>query len=1488
MSTQSQIIENAPTAPPPQASDGFHVSERLRECSTTLRDHIRGPLASRWLIDNYSLLQSQIADLRHTLRPAFLRKLPLLPNRGLPNPGLRDQGKKSKGEPRIHQIASAWLADIAAEWLAKAPGVVDSDVLMPFAQTLRETHSLEMVELWAFAPLLKFAVLERLCANLEIERVVAGCVRTVWAMEAISWKAFVETASRADAVLREDPAGVYPRMDFSTRDRYRLELKRLARRAKVSEEEVAKAAVQCAEQARVEAEAQLEANENTDTRRHHVGYYLLGPGAQDFRRTIGCKVSPADLIERYPNVSYATAVAILTALVLAAFAWMAGPIPWWAFTLLLIPTSQAALEIANAAISRLRDPRIIPCMDFADAIPDDCKTMVVVPTLLLSEAGCTKLLKDLEIRYLANRDRNLVFALLTDFSDAGEPTAEGDGVLNSCADGIRKLNELYGSGERGPFYLLHRARRWNPQERKWMGFERKRGKLNDLNKLLLGRGNWFDTIVGDLSRLLEIRFVITLDTDTQLPRDTAAKMVAALAHPLNRAILDPATNAVTEGYALLRPQVAISVNSARRSWIASIFSGQPGFDPYASSVSDVYHDLHGQASFTGKGIYDVRAFDAAVGERFPENAILSHDLIEGEHARTGLINVELVEDYPATYGAFSKRKHRWVRGDWQLLPWLSAHPPVPSGRAAQNPLSVLSRWKILDNLRRSLLEISLLLLLLAGWFFAPHPALWTVGVLLLCQLPAYADMLLSIIRAPERRFLKAFSKLLGGRFLESHRDTLLNLVFIPYQACLMADAIARTLWRRYVSGANLLEWETMAQAELGAGPRFGIFERYLYVSSLLWLPFLFVAGPLPMIAVVVCALWVTAPLVAMWLNESLPKAAPMPPKDREFLREAALRTWRYFADHCSAENHWLVPDNVQEDPPLVAHNISPTNLGLSLTAQLAAHDFGYLSLEELSNSIGRILESMDGLPRYRGHFFNWYETGTRRPLAPQYVSSVDSGNLAASLATLRQGCLLLLAQPILEQGILEGLRDHVRRLRDEVPYEARSFSTMRLFGNLLRQLECQPRDLFFWEAVLTESRDLLRRIQAALVSVHARFKSDELRYWEGLLAERFDAALDELYQLAPWLTPAFEGELRVSMRDATFTPLLAELSRVPSLAGLPAAYDSIRERLRERLSSSRPLYPALRDVLEQLLDRLPGARDAALELANRFKSAAGLAQGYFDAMDFGFLFDENRQLLRIGYNVTEDRADQSCYDLLASEARTAVFLAIAKGDIPRETWLRLGRKLTAYRDHVTLLAWSGTMFEYLMPQLHLRSYAGTLLDRSLRAAVRIQQAYGDERNVPWGISEAAHSQRDHRGQYQYRAFGVPPLSASGDAEQRLLVIAPYATMLALMLDPARATVNLRAMAAKGWWSRHGFFESVDYSGGGADGTPEVVRCFMAHHQGMALLAIDNALLGNRMQERFHNDPLVQSTEFLLEERMPVLVDVTPMPELEAVPLNATA
>jgi len=1434
------------------------VAERLQACARLLQEHVKsirpeaGPPtgASRWLLDNHSFIQSQIGEIKRNLRPSYLRELSRMPD------------GQAKDEPRVYRIA--------AELVSETSGAIDYPKALSFAETAKK-HALNLSELWAFGLMLRLAIVERLPGVLETESAVSNCIRSLWALDGLSWREFVESASVAEDLLRADPAGVYPRMDFETRDLYRHALEKLTKRSRLSEQEIARALLERAESvARAHGEA---------ARESHIGFYLIGSGAREFRRRIQCTRLPlawaGDLAELYPNAFYISGVAILTVLIVLALLRLAGPFPRWAAALLLVPASQAALEIVNALVSRLLKPRLLPSMDFADGIPSSSKTIAVVPTLLLSPANVTKLLEDLEIRYLANRDPNLYFALLTDFPDAASREADNDSVLAICMDGIVKLNRAYGSGHAGPFYLFHRARTWNAREGKWMGYERKRGKLNDLNRLLLGEGNWFDTIAGDLSRLRDVRYVITLDSDTRLPRDTALKMVGAMAHPLNRPVIDRARKIVTEGYALMRPRIAVSMESAGRSRLAQIFSGQPGFDTYATSVSDVYQDLHGQASFTGKGIYDVRAFHTAVGDRFPENAILSHDLIEGEHARTGLLtSIDLVEDYPATYRAFSKRKHRWIRGDWQLLPWLTARPPAGTGRG--NPLSLLSRWKILDNLRRSVFEISILLLLVAGWLFIPHSARWTLAVLLVLQLPAYADLLLTALKSLDMRWVPAFWRHLGCRLLQSHRDTLVTLAFIPHQACLMTDAIVRTLGRLFITKRHLLEWETMAQSESAAGTRIGMVEWYLYFSALAWLPFLFIFQRLNIVVALVGSLWVVAPLIVQWLNEPLSGPAELSKHERTFLRDAALRTWRYFADHACQQNHWLVPDNIQQDPPLVAHGISPTNLGLLLTANLAAHDFGFVGLDQLSRSLQRIFDSMQEMPRYRGHFFNWYDTRTLHPMPPHYVSSVDSGNLGASLCALRQGCLLLLAQPVLNQSIVAGLRDHALRLRDELPYSARTRSLMMLLANLLRQLECEPSDLFYWEALLTDVRDLVQRIREALVATHDhlcrqgdRAKSDELRYWEDLLVERSRAALSELYRLAPWVESAFEPELRVSMRDATFTALFAEISQVPVLIELPETYHRISEQLTARLASSAPLYPALRAVLEQLIPRLSEARASAAELIHRIDDIAESASAAFDGMEFRFLFDEHRKLLRIGYNVDKAERDQSCYDLLASEARTAVFLAIAKGDIPREAWFRLSRKRTRYRDQPALLSWSGTMFEYLMPLLYLRSHANTLLEQGMRGAIRIQQLYGQERNVPWGISESSYSERDARMQYQYRAFGVPALSASSDRSDRL-VIAPYATMLALMLDPARATANLRTLAAKGYRGRYGFFEAIDYSPG--NGAPEPIRSFMAHHQGMSLLAIDNALFSGRMQARFHREPFVQATEFLLEERMPALVE----------------
>ena len=1438
-----------------------NAARRLDECARTLRARVKKlhsesgeqHPAAPWLIENHSYVQFQIRETQRSLPARYLRLLPKI-------------GEGTAAELRVYRLA--------ADLLEQAEELIDAPAVEKAAIALKEDHGLALAELWAFGATLKLVLVEHLCANLDSERVVSLMVRGLRALEQISWRDFVESVSAVERVLERDPAGVYARMDFVTRDRYRHQVEKMARRSNLTEKEVAEKVIALAS-----SDSKPFAGESACATMH-VGYHLVGPGAREFRQLIGCKPwwGFRAIVERRPSLFYFPSIALFTALIVAGFEWLARPFQLWIVVLLLVPASQAALEIVNALVSRLMRPRLLPSMDFSHGIPDDSKTMVVVPTLLVSEANAARLLEDLEIRYLANREANLYFALLTDFSDADREQTANDLVLTGCVEGIERLNARYGGNGADPFYLFHRPRKWNAAESKWMGYERKRGKLNDLNRLLRGRGNCFETVTGDQSLLREIRYVITLDTDTQLPRDTAAKMVGAAAHPLNRPVVNAETGMVTDGYALIRPRVAVSMESAGRSRLAQIYSGQTGFDPYATSVSDVYQDLYGHASFTGKGIYDVQAFDRAVGDRFPENAILSHDLIEGEYARTGLLSsVELAEDSPATYEAFTKRKHRWVRGDWQLLPWLPNRAPAPRGEWTRNPLPFQSRWKMFDNLRRSLFEISILLLFVAGWLTVEHATRWTLAVLALLQLAAYADLTLTIGSAPERRLWPAFMRNFGERVFESHREAFLTLVFIPHHACVMADAIVRTLIRRFVTKRNLLEWETMAESESADAAKVSVMSRYLYLSCGMALLLLLTSVHSSILVALVCSIWITAPLVVGWLNEPLPDARALSDDDRTFLRGTALGTWRFFADHSKAEQHWLVPDNVQQDPPLTAHRVSPTNLGLLLNSHLAALDLGYLNIEDFSLGLRRVFDAVDRMQRYRGHLFNWYDTRTLQPEAPYFVSTVDSGNLAACLCTVRQGCLALLKQPVFGAAVLDGLRDHVLRLREELPYAARSGSLMRPVASLLRQLESRPSDLFFLEAVLTEARDTLQRIREPLAATRARLRkqrdleqSEELRYWESLLWDRMDAALEELYRLAPWLGPGVEPELRLNIRDASLAPLLAELCSMPALGDLPEVYERIRTGLIRRLNEANVLYPALRQALEELLRRLPAAQASAQGLIREFQTIAERSSRLFDEMDFGFLFDPQRKLLRIGYDTGTEQEAESCYDLLASEARTAVFLAIAKGDIPREAWFRLGRKLTGYRNRRSLLSWSGTMFEYLMPLLHMRSYENTLLDRGARGALAIQQVYAGERGLPWGISEAAYGARDERMQYQYRAFGVPPLSAGSQKADRM-VVAPYASMLALMLDPKQATANLRFLAAKGCVSRYGFCESIDYSSGGH--SPELIRCFMAHHQGMGLLAIDNALLGGRMQDRFHADPLVQATEFLLQERMPALVEV---------------
>ena len=1429
--------------------------------------------AATLLLGHQWFIESQIDELEATLTREYCQKL----NHAERPAAWRD--------PRIYRVISRTLGCVVSSTFGpQALGkLLTTAALAELFKPERLGEPLTLAELWAIPPVIKVVLLEIISHavlrspvdSTRCELEVLSAIECLHSLGGIRWSSLVESISVVHQILARDPSGAYLEMEFQSRDLYRHAVENIAADCDCDEEAVARLAVVLAEEA-------LQAS--GDKRESHVGYYLVGPGVSRLRQRGELRPSLAvrlrELALRIPNLLYIGGTVALTAAWTAALYRLLSPLsPWW-IPLLCLPVSQIAVWSINFIVNRTLPPRFLPRLDFSNGIPDEHRTFVVIPTLLLSRAGVERLLERLEVHYLANRDRNLVFALLTDFPDSAAPLTGDDPLLGYCARGIQRLNLRYAAENRAPFYLFHRLQRWNEGQGVWMGRERKRGKLEDFNRLLLGLGDSFEVKIGDLSVLPSIRYVITVDTDTQLPRDSAWKLAGTLAHPLQRPVVDPVSRTVKEGYAILQPGVSISMESAGRSRFAQIFTGRTGLDPYTTAISDVYQDLFGQASFTGKGIYDLRAVHAVLDGRFPRNTILSHDLIEGEYARVGLVaDPDVIEDYPSTYQAYSRRKHRWVRGDWQLLYWLFPYVPQEDGRWLPNPLGPLSRWKIADNLRRSLLEISLLLMIVMSWLLDPAAA-WcmTLAALGFLGVFAYAGLAASLLHLPPLRFWRSYIRERRAEMRRAHGEALLSLVFLPHQAYLMADAIVRTLARRFITRRNLLEWESMAQAETrggnggdwaGAHVLAGVILAALAAACL--------RIPAPWLPCALTTLWLASPWIARFVNAPPQKLVPEVSGEVEFLRDISLRTWRYFTDLSRPEDHWLVPDNIQEEPEVIARRSSPTNLGLQLASNVAAFDFGYLTHQELAGRIGDLLNTMRRMERHQGHFWNWYDTQTLNPLAPRYISTVDSGNLAAALIALKQACEGMKRQLLVDANLLKGMRDHCVRLREALPPSGKRTAAMRTMETLMRRIEARPANLFLWRDVLRETMSLVEELDRHVSEVRKQFenrdpeRAEELYYWQSALKARAQASFEGICNLAPWVAGRYDRELLALAADSRFEDLIATLSHVPELGELPAAYDAIDSAIACILESSEALARETRHLLLRLREDTAAARIRERSLAHRFVRHAHTAWRFVCSMDFTLFVDSDRDQLHIGYNADRGCLDDCYYDLLASEARTAVFLAVAKGDAPRQAWFQLGRRLASFQGHRTLLSWGGTMFEYLMPALFMKTFTPSLLGESLSGVVRVQQAYARERDLPWGISESSCSSRNCDLDYNYRNFGIPAISLQRTAADNV-VVAPYASMLALMIDRRMAAENLRHMASCGWTGRYGFFEAVDFPKrlAATRQTATVVRSFMAHHQGMGLLALCNTLLGNPMQNRFHAEPIVAATELLLQERVPAL------------------
>lgn len=1337
---------------------------------------------------------------------------------------------------------------------------------------------------------------------------VGNTLTSLTAIDQMNWRDWFESISLADRVLRKDPAGLYERSDFPTRDAIRHEIELISKRNKMTDSAIAAVALQCAERAAVEAQG----SDDQSLVRKHVGNFLLGDGRLDLEKALNFTPPFSLKVQRFLSShalrTYLGSIALVSILLVGYVVLLSewAEIGFWEFicTMLLaaLPVSELASSLVQYLVSRWVTPRPLPKLNPDIPVAPEHKTIIVVHTIFNSTASIQRAIDGLEVRFLANDDPSFTFVLMADLPDAHSEHAQGDEqIISVAAEQIQVLNDRHSRGGEKPFALFFRSRMWNPNEGVWMAWERKRGKIEELNRYLLGEGETsLRLVAGEESRLKGVRYVITLDSDSQLSRDVAKKLIATISHPMNRPVIDDRVNRVVKGYAFIQPRVTISLTSATNSFFSRLFSGQAGLDPYTNVVSEVYQDLFGEGSFWGKGIYDVYAFEHVLRCRVPENALLSHDLFEGSFARVALASdIELYDDFPSRYMAYSKRLHRWVRGDWQLLPWLGRSVPTRGGRE-KNQLSWLSRWKMFDNLRRSLLPPASLLALLAGWLFLPGgPLVWTVLVLLVISFPVFTG-LASVFALP------SVGISLGGFLGDIGRDLWRNFLrsacavaFLPHQTGLMLHAISVTLYRVFISKKHLLEWEPAERSERRTKNESRDFLRlFVPVMAVVCLA-LAVAGYYDH-----SSLFFSVPLVVVWFASPLIAARVSKPSEDvvqqvsesnlRYLRTAAFDTWSFFNEYLREEYNHLMPDNLQIVPSeVVAERTSPTNISLSMLSAVSAYDLGFIPFHHAISRSSKTLETILRMDKYRGHLYNWYAIRDLTPLSPRYISTVDSGNMLGHFYTLvsvleqssttpllthhHRVAVLEKLQAVLEanNGLPDGSRSEIRALKNALASHHHGDSAAWLLT------------LF---AKGTVVRDALEE--------HAGSSTAEcpaLRRAASLV-EQVSAAVDVL----GWLTPLQEvvalGRSIELRHDAPATPFEALVAKSFEVFGRVSKMTLTTPTLLAAIEDVHPLVsPALRSVsdsraqaiLEMLASALDQSRDKLLGLEQTSAQMADELTKLIEQMDFSFLYDEGRALFTIGFNAEHARRDASFYDLLASEARLVSFLAVARGEVPQKHWFSLGRSLTSTAGGKALISWSGTMFEYLMPFIVMHDFPTTILGRTARAVVGAQMSYGSRQGVPWGISESAYSGVDFEKTYQYRAFGVPGLGLKRGLSEDL-VVSPYSTFLALPFSPTldTATQNLRSLESEGGRGRYGFFEAVDYTRSrrlAAEGK-HVVQSFFAHHQGMSLVSINNTLNDRIMCDRFHAQPLVKSAELLLHERFPDRVStiVPHEPELKTV------
>jgi len=1457
--------------------------------------------AAEWLLDNFFVVQQTIRQIREDMPTGYYQQLPKLKNTDLEN------------YPRIYALAHE-----AVDYSNGQINIQDTTRLVQVFQA--DGVILTIGELWAFPTMLRLCILDRLTHALaplvrseapsaqadqivDDDSVVGNCVTSLRTLATQDWKDFFESVCVIERILELDPAEIYSTMDFDTRNSYRTAIENLAYQTKQPEESIARQAIA------------LSTGKQRSPQAAHVGYYLIGAGRRQLEDSLHYHPTRSIALRRWllvhPTLVYLSGIGLLTnVLVLLSMLFVITQSGMsiqvlGVGILTFLPFTAIAVNLVNWIVTHNLSPHPLPRLDYQDGIPIECQTMVVIPTLLTDVEEIDSLLQQLELHFLRNTDRYLYFALLTDYSDAPDQRLPEDIALVSHAQlGIAALNAKY-ERDISPFYLFHRERQWNAKQNSWMGWERKRGKLVEFNRLLRGDETTSYSIkVGNLSVLAHIKYVITLDSDSILPEDSARRLIAILAHPLNRAQYDPIKGKVVAGYGVLQPRIEVNLTSANQSLFTQIFSGDVGLDLYTHAVSDVYQDLFGEGSYVGKGIYDVDIFEACIANRVPENALLSHDLFEGIYARVALVtDVVLLEEYPARYLGHTRRLHRWIRGDWQLLPWLLPRVPTAQpGESIPNTLSMIDRWKILDNLRRSLIPLALTVLFVTAWLgLIGGSLLWTLIAVGTLGFPLLMNIV-SALRHPSK--IATLGDTLRSFRLDAWR-WFLALAFLPYEALISLDAMAITLVRVFIKRNQLLRWTTAAHTARLFGKHRGselAWREMFLVPTLVGVLSLLIGAINPSslpLALPLLILWFASPQIAYWISRPIVHsgtAQQLSTEQEIALRQLARQTWLFFEQMVGPEDHWLPPDHFQEEPrSQIAHRTSPTNIGMLLLSTLAAYDLGYIGILDLSVRLQATFDTISKLERYRGHLLNWYDTQNLEPLSPRYVSTVDSGNWAGSLIVVKQACLAFPDAEVIPLERWQGLFDTLGLLEESLSQLLKSspnapVTALYAYTASLRQrVQVNLQSPECWASFMLElNQDVwvhLSRLIVTVLESEASTPNSEmlssLRINSARVNHHLRNMLRDIELFLPWLLSLPQPPSLFTQQESSplilsgWKDLVAALPISPRLRDLAAICETAWARL-EYIQIQLLEEPGLTDQTREarrwckdLGDKLRATEVRIQTLLAESQELAVQAEAHFQAMDFNFLFNTQRKVFYIGYNVTSGKLDDNCYDLLASEARLGSLLAIAKRDVPPNHWLHLDRPITNIVNTRTLLSWSGTMFEYLMPTLLMTSYEQTFLTQSCRAVVDYQIVYGQEKDVPWGISESSYYAFDGGMTYQYRAFGVPGLGFKrGLAED--LVIAPYASMLALRLRPQAVRQNMDRLDTLGMRGRYGFYEAVDYSRSRLSLRQDhaIVRAYMAHHQGMILVSVSNYLTNDRMIQRFHADPIVQSVEMLLQERVP--------------------